>query len=82
MEGVKTGGEERVQVPDELLELLRWHVDTQLRAPAQRHSDLLFPSLDGGFRACSVLDKPFRSFSGYLHFDGHQEPRKYGEVHW
>jgi hypothetical protein len=31
MEGVKTGGEERVQVPEDLLALLRWHVETQLR---------------------------------------------------
>jgi hypothetical protein len=48
MEGVKTGGEERVQVPEALLEVLRWHVETQLRSPAQQHSDLLFPALHGG----------------------------------
>jgi hypothetical protein len=30
MEGVKTGGEERVQAPEQLLEILRWHVETQL----------------------------------------------------
>jgi hypothetical protein len=28
MEGVKTGGEERVQAPAELLAVLRWHVET------------------------------------------------------
>jgi hypothetical protein len=33
MEGVKTRGEERVQAPAELLAVLRWHVETQLRAP-------------------------------------------------
>jgi integrase len=60
MEGVKTGGEERVHVPDELLDVLRWHVDTQLRAPAQQVSDLLFPAAHGGFRTRNVLDKPFR----------------------
>ncbi len=59
MEGVKTGGEERVKIPEELLGLLRWHVDTQLRSLAQQHSDLLFPATGGGFRARSVLDKPF-----------------------
>jgi integrase len=60
MEGVKTGGEERVRVPDELLEVLRWHVDSQLRGPAQQASDLLFPAAHGGFRTRTVLDKPFR----------------------
>jgi integrase len=61
MEGVKTGGEERVQAPEELLEILRWHVETQLRTPAQQASDLLFPALHGGFRTRNVLDKPFRA---------------------
>jgi hypothetical protein len=41
MEGVKTGGEERVRVPDELLDVLRWHVDSSLSGHAtealQRH---------------------------------------------
>jgi hypothetical protein len=61
MEGVKTGGEERVQAPAELLTVLRWHVETQLRSPAQQASDLLFPALHGGFRTRNVLDKPFRT---------------------
>jgi hypothetical protein len=61
MEGVKTGGEERVRVPDELLGVLRWHVDTQLTAPQQQASDLLFPAVHGGFRTRNVLDKPFRA---------------------
>jgi hypothetical protein len=61
MEGVKTGGEERVQVPEDVLRVLGWHVETQLRSPAQRASDLLFPGVHGGFRARSVLDKPFRA---------------------
>lgn len=39
--------------------MLRWHVDTQLRLGPQQESELLFPSLTGGFRARSVLDKPF-----------------------
>jgi len=66
MEGVKTGGEERVKVPAELLGVLRWHVETQLRSPAQRDSDLLFPALHGGFRARSVLDKPFGAVAGAM----------------
>lgn len=59
MQGVKTGGEERVHAPEELFDVLRWHVDTQLRLGPQQESELLFPSLTGGFRARSVLDKPF-----------------------
>src|SRR5687768_204142 len=53
------GGAERVQAPEELLEILRWHVETQLRTPAQLASDLLFPALHGGFRTRNVFDRPF-----------------------
>ena len=75
MEGVKTGGEERVQVPDDLLALLRWHVETQLRTPAQRASDLLFPALHGGFRTRNVLDKPFRLVAKKIELRKHLTPR-------
>jgi hypothetical protein len=30
--------------------VLKWHVKTQLETPEQRESDLLFPSIKGGFR--------------------------------
>ncbi len=75
MEGVKTGGEERVQVPEELLGVLRWHVDTQLKSPNQRQSDLLFPALHGGFRARNVLDKPFRAVSQAIRLKKRITPR-------
>ncbi len=32
----------------EVLDVLRWHVDTQLAAPEQEDSDLLFPAVTGG----------------------------------
>ena len=35
--------------PDNVLDGLRWHVDTQLETDAQRESELLFPSHEGGF---------------------------------
>jgi hypothetical protein len=39
--------------------VLRWHVDTRLITPEMQESDLLFPSVTGGFRSPSVLNGPF-----------------------
>lgn len=47
-----------IALPPEAIEVLRWHVATQLRTPEQLASDLLFPAVTGGFRAPSVLNKP------------------------
>lgn len=52
-----------ITVPEAVLEVLRWHVETQLVTPEQQDSDLLFPSLNGGFRASTVLNKPFAEVS-------------------
>jgi len=41
------------------MSVLKWHVDTQLGEPEQREPELLFPSSTGGFRASTVLNKPF-----------------------
>ncbi|MBI5536861.1 MAG: hypothetical protein HY898_29335 [Deltaproteobacteria bacterium] len=49
----------RIHLPADAVDLLRWHVETQLSTPEQQDSDLLFPAVNGGFRAASVLDKPF-----------------------
>jgi len=59
MVGTKTGVDLEIALPEELLEVLRWHVATQLVTEAQLESELLFPSEDGGFRSRSVLQKPF-----------------------
>lgn len=48
-----------IDVPSEVMDVLRWHVDTQLSTPEQNDSDLLFPSNTGSFRAPNVLNKPF-----------------------
>lgn len=45
--------------PRELLDVLRWHVNEQILHTKTRESELLFPSVTGGFRARSALDKPF-----------------------
>jgi integrase len=55
----KQGTRYVITLPDDVLEVLKWHVDRQLTTDAQLESELLFPAVDGGFRARSVLDKPF-----------------------
>ena len=49
----------RISVPAEVMDVLRWHVETQLETPGQKASELLFPREDGGFRTASILNKPF-----------------------
>lgn len=63
METTKTDLHQRLTLPKELLDVLRWHVDEQLLHTPMRMSELLFPSVHGGFRARSVLDKPFDEVS-------------------
>jgi hypothetical protein len=48
-----------IDLPEEAVNVLKWHVETQLTEDAQRESELLFPSSTGGLRAPSVLNKPF-----------------------
>ena len=43
----------------EVVNVIKWHIETQLTTPAQKRSDLLFPTEAGGFRSKSCLDKPF-----------------------
>ncbi len=57
METTKTGRRVRIPLPAELMEILQWHVDTLSDGP-MRESELLFPSMSGGYRARSYLDKP------------------------
>lgn len=62
MATTKTGFRQRIGLPKELMEVLRAHVD-ELEPGPQLESELLFPSDEGGFRAPSTLDKPFRAVS-------------------
>jgi integrase len=48
-----------IELPEEVMDVLRWHVETQLLTPEQQESELLFPSILGGYRSPSVLNKPF-----------------------
>ena len=56
----KTGTHQRIAIPAELIEILRVHLDELPEGPPSE-SELLFPSMTGGFRAPSVLDKPFKA---------------------
>ncbi len=58
MEKTKTGLRQRLTLPEELMEVLEWHVDRLAEGP-MKESTLLFPSETGGFRSASCLDKPF-----------------------
>jgi integrase len=56
----------KIDLPPEVLQILRWHVETQLTTPEQEDSELLFPAETGGFRCITVLGKPFREVSAEL----------------
>lgn len=55
----KTKLRQRITVPPEVMEVLHWHVATQLATPEQKASELLGPAEDGGFRSVSFLKKAF-----------------------
>jgi integrase len=59
METTKTKKRQKLFLPTELLDVLRWHVDHQIPEVIESKTDLLFPSETGGFRAASALKKPF-----------------------
>ena len=59
MDMTKTARDQYITLPDDLMDILRWHVETQLETQEMRDSQLLFPAITGGFRARSALDKPF-----------------------
>jgi integrase len=67
MDRTKTRGQRlRLNVPPELLDVLRWHVDTQLLTGEQQDSDYLFPADDGRPRSESCLKKPFAIVAALL----------------
>ena len=55
-----------IDLPEEVMAVLRWHVGNQLTTPAQDDSDLLFPSVVGSFRSPCVLNKPFADVADAL----------------
>jgi integrase len=59
MNTTKTDRRQRIALPVEVMDVLRWHVATQIRTDAQHASDLLFPSDVGTMRYTSVLHPVF-----------------------
>ena len=74
MNTTKTGRKQRIALPEELIEILRWHVDTLPEGP-MTESELLFPNEEGGFRSPAVLQKPFALVSKELGLRKHISPR-------
>lgn len=60
-----------IELPPAPIEVLRWHIRTQLETPEQQDSPLLFPSVTGGFRAPTVLNKPFAAVSDAIELGYH-----------
>lgn len=74
MNTTKTKRHQRLSLPDELMEILRWHVEQLPEGPMQ-DSDLLFPSTVGGFLSRSALDKPFRAVAQAMGLEKRVTPR-------
>lgn len=74
MASTKTRRYQRLALPDELMEIFRWHVEGLAEGP-MRESELLFPSETGGFRAASCLDKPFAEVAAVLDLGKRITPR-------
>jgi integrase len=74
METTKTGKLQRIVLPEDIIDILRWHVD-QLPNGPMRESELLFPSETGGYRAGSCLDRPFREVAQVCGIEKHLTPR-------
>jgi integrase len=59
MKTTKTGLRQRITVPRQVMDELKWHLETQLVTPEQQASELLFPAEGGGFRSECFLTKSF-----------------------
>jgi integrase len=64
-----------IDLPLEAMEVLRWHVATQLTTPEQEDSDLLFPAITGGFRTQKVLNVPIAEVAAELGITKHLTQR-------
>lgn len=74
MNTTKTKRHQRLSLPDELMEILRWHVARLPEGPMQ-DSELLFPSIVGGFLSRSALDYPFRVVAKAMGLEKRITPR-------
>jgi integrase len=75
MATTKTKTRQRITLPPVLVDVLRWHLATQLSTPEQKASELLFPAEDGGFRSRSALKKPFVAVATAIGLKKHVSPK-------
>lgn len=69
MDSTKTGQHQRLKLPKELMDILRWHA-AEL-TPKRSETDLLFPPRWGdGFMTAAALDKPFKEVTEALKEEG------------
>lgn len=66
MEATKTGKDVVIHLPDEVIEVLRWHTQTIIQGTRQQFSELLFPAKDGRLHSQTWLKKPFIALSKEL----------------
>lgn len=71
----KTKRDQTIPLPKDVVDVLKWHIDTQLETWQMRESELLFPTRDGGFRSRSCLDKPFAAVSKLCKLDMRITPK-------
>ena len=64
-----------IDLPEQAMAVLRWHVDSQLKTPEQQDSDLLFPATTGGFRTQKVLNQPMAEVAEELGIKKHLTQR-------
>lgn len=74
LDRTKTGARLRIPLPPELINILRWHVERLPEGPMVE-SELLFPSLSGGFRPSTVLWKPIEATAKAAGIKKHLSPR-------
>ncbi|HEY4014286.1 MAG TPA: hypothetical protein VGM06_13175 [Polyangiaceae bacterium] len=66
MNTTKTKIRQRITLPALMVDILRWHIATQLTTEEQQASPLLFPAEDGRFRTRSALKKPFAAVTNAM----------------
>ena len=62
-------------LPPILVDILRWHIETQLANDAMQASELLFPAEDGRYRSRSALKKAFGAVSTAAGVTKHVTPK-------
>jgi integrase len=75
MKTTKTGVRQRITVPAAVMDVLRWHLDSQFVTPEQQASELLFPADNGSFRSECFLTKSFAAVGGLIGLKKNFTPR-------